>query len=143
MKRIVKWETSFTGSNREAVLLFVSKLLQENGLVSDAAGICEEFHRREDKGSTILTDNFAIPHTQSAFVNQAVLLYLRLPRPVDWDQQSSISRFVFVLLPDEADKNDLLAMKDFFISLADKRTMSSLAEGASQEVSKIINGELD
>lgn len=143
MKRIVKWTTNLAGNDQAAVLRLVGTLLWKYGLVSDVAGIQQEFYRREEKGSTVLADNLAIPHTQSSLVNEAVLLYLRLPVPVMWDQKQTVSRLVFILLPEKAAKCDLLAMKDFFIHLADDQVMERLANGGRQEVSKIINGELD
>lgn len=143
MKRLVKWMTSFTGDDQMAVLQFVGNMLQQRGLIGDAAEIQQEFLQREEKGNTILSDNLAIPHTQSPLVNEAALLYLRLPLPVVWDATQEVSRFVFILLPEKAAKSDLLAMKDFFIQLADDHVMTFLASGTRQEVSKIINGELD
>lgn len=143
MKRLVKWTTSFAGEDQVAVLQFVGALLQKNGSISDETGIQQEFRHREEKGSTVLTDNLAIPHTQSSLVNEAVLLFLRLPTPVMWDQRQAVSRLVFILLPEKAAKSDLLVMKDFFIHLADDHIMAQLANGTRQEVSKIINGELN
>lgn len=143
MKRFILWQTSFEGDDQKAILQFVSHFLFQHGLISDVEGIEREFERRENKGSTVLADNLAIPHAQNEFVKQAVLVYLRLPQPVIWHNGQSIGRFIFVLLPEYAAKSDMLAMKDFFVSLADVQTMEWLAYGTRYEVSKIINGEMD
>ncbi|HIW70492.1 MAG TPA: PTS sugar transporter subunit IIA [Candidatus Limosilactobacillus merdipullorum] len=141
MKRFIQWAPAIRGNDRAAVLEYVSQFLLDQRIVDDAQQIRQDFLKRERQGSTVMAANLAIPHAQNPEIKQAVMLYLRVPQPVTWTNGQAIGRFIFILLPAQAAKQDLMAMKDFFVGMADVQTMEWLATGTYQEVSKIINGE--
>lgn len=143
MKRFIQWESSIDGHDRNAVFNYVSRFLVKHGIADDVDNLRQHFLTRERQGNTVIADNLAIPHTQSSDIKQAAMLYLRAPQPVAWNDGQEIGRFIFILLPEQAAKSDLLEMKNFFIQMANAQTMEWLADGTYHEVSKIINGETD
>ena len=63
----------------------------ELGAARSADDIVADYHEREAEASTGFGGGVAIPHSKTDNVSDAILLFARLSRPVEWHAPSSAS----------------------------------------------------
>lgn len=96
-------------ASRDEALKYLSNLSVENKLASDSKKVYDRYLAREEEGSTGMTDGFAIPHAQSATINQSAMIILKLRKPIDWNSLDGkpIDTVISFLIP-QVDSNDHL-----------------------------------
>lgn len=125
-------------SNREEGLEILSLLLQENGLVT--TDFYENILKRESIYPTGLSINgygVAIPHTDSEFVNKSQLGFLKLNKPVIFNEMGTLDNqvevnMIFMLALKEAHEQ-LNMLQQLIAMFQNEEVMKSLLNVADEE----------
>ncbi|EQF23713.1 PTS system, fructose subfamily, IIA component domain protein [Clostridioides difficile CD160] len=93
--------------SKEEVLNFIAKSAYSLGITSNKDALLEDLLKRENEFPTGIRDGFAIPHTKSANVKEASILYIKTNQELEWKTlDDSKVRYVFSLLaPQENEGN--------------------------------------
>ncbi|MGY3702898.1 PTS galactitol transporter subunit IIA [Vagococcus martis] len=125
-------------SNREEGLEILSLLLQEKGLVT--ADFYENILKRESVYPTGLSINgygVAIPHTDSEFVNKSQLGFLKLNKPVIFNEMGTLDNevevnMIFMLALKEAHEQ-LSMLQQLITMFQNEQVMESLLNVVEEE----------
>lgn len=139
MKIIVDWEQNYQSSTSDALLQEVTDSLYQKGIVESASKTLAAINQRRQIGDTLVAANVAVPHIQSSTVKQAIILFVKLSAGLsDYQPGYQVDRFVFILLPQAAAKDDLQYFKRLFIQLADETVMNILSHGDYVSVANLL-----
>lgn len=103
----IKSDLEFT--SRDDALKYLADLSVKNQLATDSKKVYDRYLAREEEGSTGMTDGFAIPHAQSAAINESAMIILKLRKPIDWNSLDGkpIDTVISFLIP-QVDSNEHL-----------------------------------
>lgn len=139
MKKLILWDPPFSSTKKADLFHQVCEFLVKEKLISDSKTVFKSLIWREKAGNTLISQSLAVPHVQSASVNQALLLFIHLKEPIlNWCNKNNANRFIFIMLPEAATQEDLIIMKKFFIKLADDKVINKLCQGTQQEIEQFI-----
>ena len=63
--------------NKEEAFLYMTKMLKENGFVSDTDVFMDALYQREETGSTYMGNGLAVPHGRSSAVKKNAAAFCR------------------------------------------------------------------
>ena len=89
------------GSDREAVIGQLARLVADAGRADDASGLQQSALAREAQSATGLPGGIAIPHCRSAAVRTPSIGFARLRRPVDFGADDGPADLVFLIAAPE------------------------------------------
>ena len=135
MIRFVLWDQNVC--DKSELLDLVARELEDRRSIDDRQAVIQAFEKRENLGSTLLTDRLAIPHAQCDSIRLVSMVFVTARRPVrDWHQAC---RFLFTSLPTDADDRELAWVKDFFIRLADDDFAVALSVCEEKELAPLLS----
>ena len=116
--------------------------LQSKGVIRSADFLVKDLLAREASGSTVIADQLANPHAQGSFVDECLLLYLRLSRPIpQWDGSHDVSRLLLILIPQNPTMKDLQYLRDLYRRMGDEKVLGLLGTGSITDVRQILTTE--
>ena len=116
--------------------------LQSKGVIRSADFLVKDLLAREASGSTVIADQLANPHAQGSFVDECLLLYLRLSRPIpQWDGSHDVSRLLLILIPQNPSMKDLRYLRDLYRRMGDEKVLGLLGTGSITDVRQILTTE--
>ena len=116
--------------------------LQSKGVIRSADFLVKDLLAREASGSTVIADQLANPHAQGSFVDECLLLYLRLSRPIpQWDGSHDVSRLLLILIPQNPTMKDLQYLRDLYRRMGDEKVLGLLGTGSIKDVRQILTTE--
>ena len=116
--------------------------LQSKGVIRSADFLVKDLLAREASGSTVIADQLANPHAQGSFVDECLLLYLRLSRPIpQWDGSHDVSRLLLILIPQDPSMKDLRYLRDLYRRMGDEKVLGLLGTGSITDVRQILTTE--
>ncbi|MCT6901160.1 MAG: PTS sugar transporter subunit IIA [Bifidobacteriales bacterium] len=116
--------------------------LQSKGVIRSADFLVKDLLAREASGSTVIADQLANPHAQGSFVDECLLLYLRLSRPIpQWDGSHDVSRLLLILIPQNPSMKDLQYLRDLYRRMGDEKVLGLLGTGSIKDVRQILTTE--
>ncbi len=95
-------------NSKEAVVEKLADLLEENSRLNDRHQYIHDVFEREDIISTCVGDMIVIPHAITDGVKTASLLYIRLKKPVNWDENDQAKYILGIAVPAENVNNQHL-----------------------------------
>ncbi|MDQ0159390.1 PTS sugar transporter subunit IIA [Alkalibacillus salilacus] len=113
LKELLKKEhvlLDLDASSREESLDELIKVMQNTGVVEDAAVYKEAVLNREAEGSTGIGFGVAIPHGKSTGVSEPGLAFARLTNEVDWQSLDGnpVTSVFMIAIPEEQAGNEHL-----------------------------------
>lgn len=116
--------------------------LQSKGVIRSADFLVKDLLARESSGSTVIADQLANPHAQGSFVDECLLLYLELSRPIpQWDGSHEVSRLLLILIPQNPSMKDLQYLRDLYRRMGDEKVLGLLGTGSIKDVRQILTTE--
>ena len=118
--------------NREQLLKAAAAAITQEGLPSVV--VYDALWRREQAGSTALTQGFAIPHARVPGIAQPSTTYLRTATPIDFLAADGIpvSSFLVILVPTDGANDDHLQLLSIVAKLfSDRRFRKSIASASN------------
>ncbi len=116
--------------------------LQSKGVIRSADFLVKDLLAREASGSTVIADQLANPHAQGSFVDECLLLYLWLSRPIpQWDGSHDVSRLLLILIPQNPSMKDLQYLRDLYRRMGDEKVLGLLGTGSIKDVRQILTTE--
>jgi len=100
-EQIISLELS--AESKEAAIKIMADKLLESGFLSDRDKYVEAVLVREQKGSTGVGFEIAIPHGKSAGVKRSALAIAKLNEPIDWQSLDDrpVKMFFLIAVPQE------------------------------------------
>ncbi|KRN30075.1 PTS sugar transporter subunit IIA [Liquorilactobacillus mali] len=147
MKKIILWEPTFINTKKKELINDVVDYLLKKNLIYSCDEVAKAINYRESLNSTIIAHNLAAPHAKSGAIRQTILLFIKLKEGefvTDWtENDKSIDRFIFTLIPEKCSLNDLQALKNFYIHLSKNNVMQLFCRGKKDEIRKLLWDEGD
>jgi transcriptional regulator with AAA-type ATPase domain/transcriptional regulatory protein LevR len=84
------------GMNKEKILQSICDTLVEERYVRK--GYYEAVMERESMGSYVINQEVALPHADSSYVNQPVIVLAKTAEPISWDEESKVSLICLLAL---------------------------------------------
>ena len=95
-------------NNKNEALEYLVKQAEENGLIIDHKLLLEEVKKREEKVSTAMEFNIAIPHGKSDTVIEPFISYMKTQNPFPWDEDSpNLVQYIFLIGVPKKDGNKI------------------------------------
>lgn len=135
MKYLILWDEVSGNDNRiEFFKQVVSKLITKN-LFDESEDLVIRTENRERLSSTIIASNLALPHIVVDGQCESCLVYIKSEQAVLFGKCGEmISRFIFIVTPNDipnADKHDL---KNFFTKLGNEENINLMSNGNCQVI---------
>ena len=125
-----------------ALFACICTQLQSKGVIRSADFLVKDLLAREASGSTVIADQLANPHAQGSFVDECLLLYLKLSRPIpQWDGSHDVSRLLLILIPQNPSMKDLRYLRDLYRRMGDEKVLGLLGTGSITDVRQILTTE--
>lgn len=111
-----------------------------HGLAKSPDQIMRELRQREEEGSSLIAENFALPHVQSANIQRNGVVFVRLKPPIEeWGgSYESVAGTLFLLLKEGATPQQLQPIKRLMKLLADDQTIDFFLEKDIQEIERAL-----
>ncbi|MGV8026635.1 MAG: PTS sugar transporter subunit IIA [Anaerolineaceae bacterium] len=121
-------------SSKLSVFEKIADLLDESGRMKDRQQYIQDVLEREKIVSTYIGDLMVIPHARSCAISDASLVYLRLNKPIDWNN-SEMTRYIFgIAVPAENVENRYLEiLSSFARKLLDDTIRPTIFESKSKK----------
>ena len=141
----IRNSTSRASSRQEsmhALFVCICRHLQSKGIIRSVDLLAKELLAREMSGSTVIAEYLANPHAQGSFVDECVLFYLGLSRPIQqWDGSHDVSRLLLTLIPQNPSMKDLQYLRDLYRRMGSERVLDLLGTGSITDVRQILTTE--
>ena len=125
-----------------ALFVCICTYLQSKGVIRSADLLVKDLLAREASGSTVIADQLANPHAQGPFVDECLLLYLKLSRPMpQWDGSHDVSRLLLILIPQDPSMKDLRYLRDLYRQMGDEKVLGLLGTVSITDVRQILTTE--
>lgn len=72
-------------ADKLALFNYISDYAVSHGIVTEKQKLIDAFMEREAEVSTGLQDSFAIPHAKTDFINEPIVIFLKLRQPIAWE----------------------------------------------------------
>ena len=110
--------------NKGEILEELTKLLYQNGDISDIDDFLEDVYLREDEGVTAIGQGIAIPHGKSSSVINTRVAVAKLEQSIKWegiyDEDEDVDVVILFAVRDvDANTNHVLLLQQVAIFLAD------------------------
>ncbi len=138
MKKIILWNKKMP-TNKESFFEAISNYLANEKLIANPQELLIDLKKRESVGNTIVYPGLAIPHTQSNSVKETIMLIASLEKKVNWSENEAVSKVIFMLLPVNPQKSDLLELKNLFIQAADDEFMLKVLTGSRKDIQQLLD----
>ncbi|WP_339063924.1 fructose PTS transporter subunit IIA [Tepidibacillus marianensis] len=113
LSTLIKEETialSLDASNKKEAITKLANIMTNAGYISEINVFTEAVLTREEKGSTGIGFQVAIPHGKTKGVSKPGLAFATLAHPIDWDSLDGkpVSMFFLIAVPEEQAGNEHL-----------------------------------
>lgn len=71
--------------SKNEILTKLSKLLLDNGYISESEGFLEDVLQREELGATGIGNYIAIPHGKSDYVKETTIAIAKMNEEIEWE----------------------------------------------------------
>lgn len=131
-------------TSKEQLFEQVVELLIKKGIATDEQMLLRELYLRETAGSTLIETGFAVPHIESNFLTQPLLLRIRLVNDISWEQGQMVQTVLFLFIRKSETKTNLLKIKRLMQALANEdfvdRIMRADGLTVDQEIKQLLKG---
>ncbi|MFX3616563.1 MAG: fructose-specific PTS transporter subunit EIIC [Sporolactobacillus sp.] len=120
---------------KEELFQFIADKAQEKGYVTDRAALIDAFNNREAQSSTGMESGFAIPHAQSAAINQSAMFVIKLPNEItDWKtlDGQGISIAIAYLIPEKGSTAHMHYLSDMAQKLMNQSVVHALHQARTK-----------
>lgn len=116
----------------------------ELGAARSADDIVADYHEREAEASTGFGGGVAIPHSKTDNVSDAILLFARLSRPVEWHalDNAPVSTVISILAPTSGANVHLQLLAKLARKLMHADFVEVLKSGTDDEAYRAIEGAI-
>ena len=83
--------------NKTELFQLVAENLQKNNLIDNSSEFITSLTKREEESSTALENGIAIPHGKHNTVKKACVSFVRIDKPIKWDDENTMTDTFFVL----------------------------------------------
>lgn len=140
MRKFICWNIEIPESSKTGFIKWEADFLVRNGIVDSIQNVKQALYEREQAGSTLITEQLALPHFKVDEVQEAVIIFVQLAKPIlDWEPGYSVDRFLCVVVPSADKKQDLEKLKNLFVLLARDGILEKLSLNSKEEVQTLIN----
>lgn len=126
-------------STKEALFETVAKDCFNKQIVNSSERLYSELMAREKDGSTMIAEEFALPHIESEDIQKSALVLVQLGNDsIPWDQGFSAKTIFFLLLkPTEALENKVL-LTQLMKKFAYDENLQKLASSSKKDIEKFL-----
>lgn len=122
----------------ELFQLIADKLYNEKKAAS-AASILASLWERESKGSTLIEEDFALPHVESSDVFESVGIFAVLTQPIaDWENPYRVRGVFFLIVKENERQKTLVEVQKLLRKLADRETIDYLLSKELSQIEKLL-----
>lgn len=128
-------------ADKEGVIRLIAELMDKDGRLNDKEGYIEDVLKREETSSTAIGFSTATPHAKSVSVKEPSLAFIRLKKPMQWDDEEVTMVFqIAVPSPGQGDRHLEILAKLFRNLVYDEFRGKLSAAKNQQEVVDLLKG---
>lgn len=122
-------------SSKQEAIIKLSELLVESQIVMDKEKFIEDIFERENRGSTFVGEQLAIPHGFSNQVKRPSLAIARVDNPFSWDGNSNMVKLIILFaIPEETGmEKESEILKNIAAALGDEDLIKRLLSAEKKE----------
>ncbi|NBI07045.1 PTS sugar transporter subunit IIA [Senegalia massiliensis] len=122
-------------SSKQEAILKLSELLVESQIVIDKQKFIEDIFERENRGSTFVGENLAIPHGFSNQVKKPSIAIARVDNPFLWDENDNKVKLtiLFAIPEDDEMEEESEVLKKIAAALGDEDLIKDLLNAHTKE----------
>lgn len=122
-------------SSKQEAILKLSELLVESQIVIDKQKFIEDIFERENRGSTFVGENLAIPHGFSNQVKKPSIAIARVDNPFLWDENDNKVKLtiLFAIPEDDELEKESEVLKKIAAALGDEDLIKDLLNAHTKE----------
>lgn len=122
-------------SSKQEAILKLSELLVESQIVIDKQKFIEDIFERENRGSTFVGENLAIPHGFSNQVKRPSIAIARVDNPFLWDENDNKVKLtiLFAIPEDDELEEESEVLKKIAAALGDEDLIKDLLNAHTKE----------
>lgn len=140
MKKFIIWNAEMPSGTKEGFMDWEANFLAQEGIVGNIQSVKQALKEREDAGSTLITEQLALPHFKIDEAKEAAIIFVQSAQPIaEWELGISIDRFLCIVVPDSKNKKDLEQLKTFFVWMASDGILEELSLGSKEVVQGLIS----
>lgn len=126
-------------TDEKELLRLVHNHIKTQGAELDYKDFEEKFYDREERGSTYMGNNIALPHIESIKLHKTGIVLVRLNNYLTWTGGENVKFLFFVLIRDLVkDQDKISKIQKIVINLDDDILLNSLREGEECDIEKNI-----
>lgn len=138
----IKMELS--SRDKEGVIKELIQVLYDNGLVTDREEVFKKAMEREEKGSTGVGNQVAIPHVKTSAVKKPAVIFGKSAEGIDFESMDGnpAKLFFLIAVPEDSDDKHLKILANLSRKLVHKDFREGLLAAENKEkVREVISGE--
>ena len=97
-KELIQLDANY--KTKEEVIENIAKLFESKGKLNDLSGYIQAVKMREAEVSTNMGDRIGMPHARTNTVNEAGLAFVRLRKPIKWDDNGEVQIVFQIAVPE-------------------------------------------
>lgn len=126
-------------TNKEEVIKYMAKSLEEAGVISSIEGFISDIHKREEEYSTGIGHGFAIPHAKSKYVKEASIAFAKTEGLIEYNSldDKPVNVFFMLAVPEDGNQEHLKIISTLARKLMNKEVRNNIKSVISKE--ELIN----
>ena len=126
-------------TNKEEVIKYMAKSLEETGVISSIEGFIGDIHKREEEYSTGIGHGFAIPHAKSKYVKEASIAFAKTEELIEYNSldDKPVNVFFMLAVPEDGNQEHLKIISTLARKLMNKEVRNDIKSVTSKE--ELIN----
>lgn len=134
-----------SGQKQSEVFDQLADLLLKEELIKTKESLIDGFSKREEQGSTALSNGFAIPHTINEELKEPKVLVLTGASVEDWEtlDGSNVDTIISIVVPKNGRNEHLEILSKLSAKLANENFANELKKATKANIEKLINSIMD
>ncbi|MFV0560341.1 MAG: PTS sugar transporter subunit IIA [Enterococcus sp.] len=131
--------------SKDEFLGFISEYLRDNKKITSKNLFLLAIQERERVGSTLIEENFSVPHVEDASIIESMVFLVRMKTPIqNWSENYPVDTLLFVLIRPKEGRKTMKKIKKQIQKLAYDETIDVLKFGTKEQVeSYFIDEEVE
>lgn len=118
---------------KEEAIENIGQLLFDNHRIVNSDLFIKDMYRRENEMSTSMGLGIAIPHAQSKHVTESSLIFIKLKKPIKWDEDFVEMIFGIAVPKDNKNNQHLKILSTLARNLMKKEFRNKLIQSTTKE----------
>lgn len=118
---------------KEETIENIGKLLLDNHRIVNSDSFIQDMYARENEMSTSMGLGIAIPHAQSKHVTTSSLIFIKLKKPIKWNEDTVEMIFGIAVPKDNKNNQHLKILSTLARSLMKKEFREKLIQSTTKE----------